>query len=316
MTTNLKAAARGQWKQILPSLGVNAEVLVNKHGPCPICHGKDRFRFDDQHGDGGFICNQCGAGDGFALAQRVTGKSFHEIAKVMEDMLGLDQNYQPKPINREEQDKYNAICRAWEGSRTIADVSPVAKYLRARLGGSFPRFKFLREHPSLFHPESRQNYPAMMAKVVTHTNKAVNVHITYLSRDGGKAPVDPCRRIMAGKLPDGSAVRLMDVAPLMGVAEGMETAMSASLMFDMPVWACLNGNLLSKWVPPELAEEIVIFGDNDSNFTGQAKAYHLANRLEVQFKRYVKVMIPPKTGQDWNDVYLAILEEKKGAGQV
>ncbi len=109
MTTNLKAAARGQWKQILPSLGVNAEVLVNKHGPCPICHGKDRFRFDDQHGDGGFICNQCGAGDGFALAQRVTGKSFHEIAKVMEDMLGLDQNYLKKRL------KKLHVLTVWDG---------------------------------------------------------------------------------------------------------------------------------------------------------------------------------------------------------
>jgi putative DNA primase/helicase len=63
----------------------------------------------------------------------------------------------------------------------------------------------------------------------------------------------------------------------------------------------VNGNLLAKWQPPEIAKEIVIFGDNDENFTGQAKAYHLANRLEVQFKRKAFVMIPPHAGQDWND---------------
>ena len=316
MSQDLKLAARGQWRLILPALGVNAQALVNKHGPCPICHGKDRFRFDDQNGDGGFICNQCGAGDGFNLAMRVTGKEYSQIAKSMEILLGLDQQYTRKPINQTEVDQYNAIRRAWEWGRTIADVSPVAKYLRARLGGACPRFKFLREHPSMFHPEDKGHHPAMLAKVVTHSDKAVNIHVTYLSRDGSKALVEPCRRVMPGKLPDGSAVRLMDAAHLMGVAEGIETAMSASLMFDIPVWACLNGNLLAKWIPPEIAEEIVVFGDNDLNFTGQAKAYHLANRLEVQLKRLVKVMIPTKAGQDWNDVYLASIEEKNRAGQV
>ncbi|WP_250206017.1 primase-helicase zinc-binding domain-containing protein, partial [Escherichia coli] len=43
-------AARGHWAQILPALGVN--ILKNRHQPCPVCGGKDRFRFDDQEGRG------------------------------------------------------------------------------------------------------------------------------------------------------------------------------------------------------------------------------------------------------------------------
>ena len=35
-----------------PSLGVPAKALTNRHGPCPICGGKDRFRFDDKGGRG------------------------------------------------------------------------------------------------------------------------------------------------------------------------------------------------------------------------------------------------------------------------
>jgi putative DNA primase/helicase len=294
MTTNLKAAARGQWKQILPSFGINAEVLVNKHGPCPICRGKDRFRFDDQYGDGGFICNQCGAGDGFALAQRVSGKPFHEIAKVMEDMLGLDHSYQPKQINRDEQDKYNAIRRAWEGARTPVLDGPVDRYLTRRVGCLWPS-NAIREYV---------RKPAMLAKIVTHTDKAVNIHITLLDLDGNKAKVEPSKKVMPGKLPDGCAIRLGPAKARMGVAEGIETAISAALMFDMPVWACVNGTLLAKWIPPEVAEEVFVFGDNDMNFTGQAKAYHLANRLEVQYKRKVEVKIPSVTGEDWNDTFV------------
>ncbi len=53
-------AARGHWAKILPALGVN--ILKNRHQPCPVCGGKDRFRFDDQEGRGTWFCNQCGAG--------------------------------------------------------------------------------------------------------------------------------------------------------------------------------------------------------------------------------------------------------------
>jgi putative DNA primase/helicase len=71
----------------------------------------------------------------------------------------------------------------------------------------------------------------------------------------------------------------------------------------MPVWACVNGNLLAKWMPPEIAQEVTIFGDNDKSFTGQAKAYQLANRLELQYKRKVSVILPPNPDTDWADVW-------------
>jgi len=69
----------------------------------------------------------------------------------------------------------------------------------------------------------------------------------------------------------------------------------------MPVWACVNGILLSQWIPPQGVERVVVFGDNDANYTGQSKAYQLANRLEVQFKLSTTVAIPEMIGTDWND---------------
>lgn len=41
-------AARGHWSRILPALGVN--VLKNRHQPCPVCAGKDRFRLMTRKG--------------------------------------------------------------------------------------------------------------------------------------------------------------------------------------------------------------------------------------------------------------------------
>ena len=58
---NTSQAAKGKWKGILLTLGIPAEVLVPKHGPCPLCGGKDRFRWDNKEGQGTYICNSCGA---------------------------------------------------------------------------------------------------------------------------------------------------------------------------------------------------------------------------------------------------------------
>jgi putative DNA primase/helicase len=52
--------ARHRWREILPQLGIETRFLQNKHGPSPLCGGKDRFRFDDRDGTGSYYCNQCG----------------------------------------------------------------------------------------------------------------------------------------------------------------------------------------------------------------------------------------------------------------
>lgn len=69
-------AARGRWASLLAEFGVRSELLTGRHGPCPGCGGRDRFRFDDKDGEGTFICSQGGggnlAGNGIALLQHVT----------------------------------------------------------------------------------------------------------------------------------------------------------------------------------------------------------------------------------------------------
>ena len=286
-------AARGRWKEILPSFGVEARYLENRHGPCPICGGQDRFRWDNQNGDGGFICNQCGGGDGFDLVKRVTGKNFHQIATQIDALLGRDGTYE-KRTDLEEIRQRKAMVSLWQEAEPIRDGhNCVQRYLMNRCNTMWYS-PFIR-----VHHERR----LMLAKIVSHGDTAVNLHVTYLTDDGRKADVTPAKKVMPGKLPDGCAIRLSNASPVMGVAEGIETAISAAIMFDMPVWACVNGTLLSKWIPPEIAEQVTIFGDNDENYTGHARAYLLANRLEVQYKRRVTVMFPPEAGTDWNDYH-------------
>ncbi len=302
--TRLADLARGQWRMLLPALGVDSRCLRNVHGPCPICGGDDRFRWDDQNGGGGYICNACGAGDGFDLAAKVTGQGFSQIAAEVERLLGVNRQQGPRQADPEEVQQRNAMRRLWESSGLALDGGPVGTYLKARTGRPWAS-NALREHTGIF--ADGRSHPAMVAKVVTHDDKAVNLHLTLVTPDGQKAGVEKPRRVMPGKLPDGCAIRLAPAAEVMGVAEGIETAMSASVMFNVPVWACINKTILSKWIPPKITKKVMVFADNDENFAGQAKAYQLANRLSVQLKLDVGVYVPPNPGQDWNDVHMESL---------
>lgn len=290
--TPIKELARGRWRSLLPILGIDSSCLTGKHVPCPMCGGKDRFRFTDDEGRGRYICNACGAGDGFMLAEKVTGKSFRELADLVRQNVGAAPQVERPKIDEVAQQ--NAIRSLWASSWQPSQVSPVGIYQTIRLGRPWAS-KSIRE-------ASYGGLPAMLAKIDGVDGKGVNLHLTHLTEDGQKADVEPGKRVMPGKLPDGCAIRLWPAAERMGVAEGIESAMSAAILFKMPVWATINGTMMAKWVPPEEAKEIWIFGDNDGNYTGQAKAYALAHRLSVQFGRLVEVRIPEGVGEDWNDV--------------
>lgn len=89
----------------------------------------------------------------------------------------------------------------------------------------------------------------------------------------------------------------------LGIAEGIETAISAYAIFGIPTWAAISANMLEKWEPPKIVKKVYIFGDNDHNFIGQLAAYRLAYRLrQNEGFEAVRVLIPNVTGADWNDM--------------
>ena len=95
----VKAAARGRWPDMLPSLGIPAETLTDRHHACPGCGGKDRFRFDDKNGDGTWICGGGGeriAGDGFALLGHCLGMTPSEALAAVAKYLGVTGDDTPQ----------------------------------------------------------------------------------------------------------------------------------------------------------------------------------------------------------------------------
>src|SRR3974390_2883119 len=79
---------RGRWKGVLESLGVPSQFLTGKHSPCPMCGGKDRFRFLNTNGDGTYICNGCGNGNGFSLVMRWKDVDFLDALDLVRPLAG------------------------------------------------------------------------------------------------------------------------------------------------------------------------------------------------------------------------------------
>lgn len=91
----------GRWPDLLAQLaGLTPEQLTDKHQPCPLCGGKDRYRFDDQDGTGSWYCNQCGGkdqsgggGTGMDMLMRRNNWAYPEACQRIEQHLG----HMPEP---------------------------------------------------------------------------------------------------------------------------------------------------------------------------------------------------------------------------
>ncbi len=292
-------AARGRWYGILTELGIPSHHLTGKHGPCPLCgEGKDRFRWDNKDGAGTYFCSQCGAGDGMKFALHWSGMEFKDLAAKIDGMIGnipMDK-IKPRPKGN--------VTKLFK--RSQAGGAIVRRYLEAR-GLAMPQY--IGECPNFDYWEIGDDgefckvgtFPAMVAAIRDDAGKPIGAHVTVL--DGsGKAAVSSPKKIY-GELPVSAAARLYDPTPTLGIAEGIETAISAYRLFGVNTWAALNTALLEKFNPPEGTERLIIYGDHDFNYAGHKAAYTLAHRVAKMGIR-VHVKIPEEPGTDWNDVLL------------
>jgi putative DNA primase/helicase len=290
-------AALGKWHDILITLGVDQKFLTGRHTSCPLCGGIDRFRFDNKDGSGSFYCSQCGPGFGMQFLMRLYGWRFSNAAKEVDKIVGR-MKIGSFASQKTEQEKIAAIKKVLKECRRVVHGDPVWTYLNRRTGiQEIP--SDIRYHPRLYHSEG-ERHPAMVSILRDQYGRGSTLHRTYLTFSGEKANVQIVKKFMAGLCLNGSAVRLSLVSDEIGIAEGIETSIAASLQFNIPVWAATNSVLLERWEVPEGVKRIVIFGDNDRNFTGQSASYNLARRLTL--KGYdVEVKVYPEMDKDFAD---------------
>jgi putative DNA primase/helicase len=295
--------AKGRWRDILLSLGVEAKYLQKGHTSCPICNGgKDRYRFTDLNSKGGWICNQCGHGDGMDLLQKMFGWDWKRATSEIDRVIGTARLHPVRDEKTEEQVR-ESIRKTLREATLVSEGDPVWKYLNARTGvAKMPRS--IRFHPSLWHAEAEKRFPAMLAVMQYPDGQGASVHRTYLTQDGHKAPVEKVKKLMQGLPLNTSCVRLSGIEPVIGIAEGIETALAASVMFGFPVWAATSAQVMEKWEPPQGIREVVVCADNDLSYTGQAAAFSLAKRLMLKGIE-ASVRIPPQPGMDWADLRTA-----------
>lgn len=345
---DLMAQARGRWAFILQELGIPRDTLKNRHQPCPFCGGRDRYRFDDKDGNGTFICNQCGAGDGMELARRWLATDFSGSLNAVAGVLGIKGAAAPaRPQTRSkapdrppepQADKLAAIAAKLEQAQPVSQTTAlqsIARYLAARginsrvLDGI--RKDALLLHPCLtyYHPTPNSkgythmgSYPAMLACITNAQGETAGLHITYLQpdcsgklvlhHDGDTLPAKKMQSRFSGSL-KGAAVRLFPHNGTLCVCEGIETALAVRELTGLPVWACLSANGLQSFaIPPDITE-LAIYADNDRHKqnTGEQAARRLAGRAIMQGIT-VKILTPKTDGNDWLDELNRIKEQLGG----
>lgn len=269
-------AAVGKWPEILKRYGMEDRFLRKVHGPCPLCGGNDRFRFDNEGGTGSYFCSNCGAGYGFKLLTGFTGRAQADLVKEVAGMVGgmTALAWTPAP------DMRKRIGWITHNLRAASEVPDVMAYLRGR--GLKPS-SHLYAIPSIrYYDEDRKlvgEFPAMVTGFQSPTGELLTYHLTHV-KDGQKAPVSSPRKLLTPLAPlAGGALRLTRVYPHLGLAEGVETALAVMRDFRIPCWAAANAGMLEKFVLPEGVTSLTIFGDRDASFTGQRAAFALAHRL-------------------------------------
>lgn len=248
-----------------------------------------------------FYCRGCepSSGDGFDILKRFHRWTYKQAADEIDKIIGN----LPTPKPKQQTIRWVDVAQLWCKLNPVVTDDPVGTYLRSR-GISLAAWpKALRYARDWKHAPSGRFLPCMMALFRSPDGKLGTVHRTYLS----PMPVTPTRMFLPGGIPKGGAIRLWPPDVCMGVAEGIETALSAALLYRLPVWACCTEGLLRAWQPPECCTHVTIFGDNDSSFVGQRAAYELAWRL-ARDGLHVKVEIPPTPDTDWNDALKATIE--------
>ena len=296
-------AAQGHWKKILIAAGIEADVLKNKHGTCPLCSGKNKFRFDDK-GLGSWICNSCGAGYGYKLLKQFTGQPDKELLAMIDQLLGHRPVIQAKPSDPQLLANRRRLIKFRAGLRECGTIT--ASYLRNR-GVGLGQMSFMREHPAAPYYQDGQlvgHYPAMVNQLINRQGQTITFHVTYLSESGWKAEVATPKKIMTPTEPiTGSAIRLSNTHERMAITEGIETALGVMRYEKVPCWSCYSANNLAKFDPPDGIQSLLIYGDRDRSYTGQAAAYELARRMQTRGID-VDVVLPPDVGQDWLDYWV------------
>ncbi len=289
MKENAEDLVKRSWPEVLIAAGMSQKLFTQRHGPCPFCGGADRYRWSNKH-DGVWVCSFCTESrfaSGFRMLMLHMGyTTFHQAADHVRRYFndrGCTPSRAMAPPRRcasSEEDMARNMRRMqqiWDQSRAVEKNDPVDRYLQRRVPGLNLALEMVRFHPALDYwappaageskPVLLGKYPAMVVKAHDTHDHFVQLHKTYLTPEGEKAQVPVVKKTERGVGVNGFAVPIMPVAgDTLGLAEGVESALAAAMLRQIPVWPCLNGPSMAAFdVPASLAnvKRVIIFADHD-----------------------------------------------------
>ncbi|MGM0935911.1 MAG: DUF7146 domain-containing protein [Pseudomonadota bacterium] len=311
-------AAHGQWAKIFAHYGL-PPITGKKHfkGKCPICEQKGKFRIDDKDGRGTYIC-KCSAGTGFQLLERTQGKEFKTLADEVDQLLGnVRQKEVPKqPVNTTKADYQNKLIKCFAGMPDLKNTS-AAQYLQERGIFSLPaeHVRFCENQP-VKTSSGVQHFQAMWAIATDSKGKACYLHRTYLN-GSKKAPVPVVKKMNSLQddkyldYAESVAIRMFPVASTLGVAEGIETALSCKQIYSVNTWSTMNANHMAKFIAPKGVKHLIVFADTDWSATGHASAFECANRNLMANNDVELVSVRWPDNGDFNDALVGTCEVRE-----
>ena len=234
---DVKAKAQGLWADtIFPRF--NIDVRFKKKTPCPACGGRDRFRYDDKNGNGDYICQHCGAGDGFSLIQKCTHLSFPDTIAEVAAIVGLDATSKITDTDREkwrkekelrdkeqrelERKLQENIARKAESAFRNAYQGEFSLYLKNKQVDKDPKIKITHDG-NLLIPAYDEHGKMWNVQTITPDGQKL-----FIQESGGRT--GGCFFMIGEVQPD-----LYD-AHIICIAEGYATGMSIHMATGHPVF--------------------------------------------------------------------------------
>lgn len=310
---DVKQLSKNRWLDILIQVGgIDQALLIDKEGPCPCCGGDTRFRFDDKDGFGGWFCSHCGgpsgdggAGDGFALLQRVLSLPFANVVNAVGDFLRSPVNKTKGRANETKKENW-----VYAGPLSAVDVDKIES------------LDFVAWNPK---KENDVNYRGsrlkpVMSSIYRDTNGIAIGAVVRLEIDGKK--ITP-QIVRARRLDDGfeslAMLSMPEPRPLLGinhvkgekpviVVEGEKTQRAVSeLLSDCEIvtW-CGGSKAVSKSDWHDLnGLSVILWPDNDEpGFKAMAQIADILRKENCK----VYTVNPPKGKEHGWDLADAISE--------
>jgi hypothetical protein len=185
----------------------------------------------------------------------------------------------------------------WDSAVPLAGT-PAEGYLASR--GIFIASDALRFHPRTPIGRGRnvRFRPALIA-AVRLGGRVIGIQRIFLDAEASCLAPDLLDAKLTLGRPLAGAVMLQPPGPILGLAEGVETALSAAILLGIPVWAALGNERLHQIALPPVMERLILLPDNDA---GGRLGERRAREAYLRDDRHIDTIWPWGDENDWNDV--------------